>query len=220
MDGFAATPTGIGQRLLLWKALQSKWSLFLLDIATAFLHAMMPEDSCICVRLDAVPEEIRQEFGMLVRCCRALYGLRESPRLFQEELAARLAEKCIRRLVSDPQLFVGESLMLSAHADDLLCATPPEKEEDMKKMLEELFKLTRGPTFGPAWERYLGRLYRRVADSLEVRVPEEYLMEILRLNGFQTCRPVSTPMVPRTRTEETGPLSEVDARGFGEINDL
>ncbi len=44
LDVYAATPTSIGQRIVLWEALREDWIIGSTDISTAFLHARVPDD--------------------------------------------------------------------------------------------------------------------------------------------------------------------------------
>eukprot|EP00972_Heterocapsa_arctica_P069002 10197144-Heterocapsa_arctica.AAC.1 len=44
-DTYAATPTNIGARILLYEALRRGWPVMLGDVSTAFLHAFLPEGS-------------------------------------------------------------------------------------------------------------------------------------------------------------------------------
>ena len=42
VDGYAAAPTLLGQKLLVWRGLKHKRSFVILDVTTAFLHAPLP----------------------------------------------------------------------------------------------------------------------------------------------------------------------------------
>eukprot|EP00972_Heterocapsa_arctica_P064381 9502155-Heterocapsa_arctica.AAC.1 len=88
MDTYAATASGARARALLALAAHRRrrgeaWCLQTGDVSTAFLHAPLPPDR----RFYVVPPSTEHEGAALWRLKRAFYGLRESPRFFQEHLA-------------------------------------------------------------------------------------------------------------------------------------
>ena len=83
-DVYAAAPTSAAARLLLIMAQRRKWPVALGDVSTAFLHATLPTDGDPVITRP--PPDLQKE-GSLWRLKRALYGLRSSPRLFQEHFA-------------------------------------------------------------------------------------------------------------------------------------
>ena len=86
MDTFAATPTTTAHRLMLYIAHIKKLNVALGDMGTAFLHAPLPKDMIVHVQ---PPMNLRRP-GEVWKLFKALYGLRQAPRLFQEFLAASL----------------------------------------------------------------------------------------------------------------------------------
>eukprot|EP00972_Heterocapsa_arctica_P074104 10939479-Heterocapsa_arctica.AAC.1 len=101
-----ATASGVGARLLLALAGHRRcrgeaWILQIGDVSTAFLHAPLPPDR----RFYVVPPATENEGGALWHILKALYGLRESPRFFQEHLAKVASGHGWQRLLADPQLF-------------------------------------------------------------------------------------------------------------------
>eukprot|EP00972_Heterocapsa_arctica_P100629 14837316-Heterocapsa_arctica.AAC.1 len=70
------------------------------DVSTAFLHAPLPAGAKVYV----IPPACDRQPGKVWRM-KALYGLRQSPRLFQEHLAGILASEGYVRLRADPQLY-------------------------------------------------------------------------------------------------------------------
>ena len=81
-DAFAATPTLIGQRLLIWTFLNNAdYVVGSLDISTAFLHASLPDGHVVALK--------KPKFGVASdeKCDgffaqKAVYGLRVAPRAF------------------------------------------------------------------------------------------------------------------------------------------
>ena len=108
MDTFAATASGVSARLVMAVAMTRRrqgeaWVIKTGDVATAFLHASLPKDRRIYIKPPST-----EGAATMWRLKKALYGLRESPRLFQQHLAA-VAEQCgwVRGKI-DPQLYYHE----------------------------------------------------------------------------------------------------------------
>ena len=138
MDTFAASPTSVGHRIVISRAMRRGWRMYVIDIKTAFLHAPLPPGAKIF--LQPPQTEIRNlrenEEGEIWRAEAAVYGLRQSPRWFQEWLADQLIARGFRRLTSDAQVFLREDeVTLYIHADDMLLVVD---EKDYEKVVKEL----------------------------------------------------------------------------------
>ena len=122
MDTFAATPTTTAQRLVMLIAFSRCWGLKLGDVGTAFLHALLTAGMDVYMR---PPVNLRHH-GQVRRLHKALYGLRQSPRLFQEFLAEAFTALGWKRCVVEPQLYFHErtGAWLTARGDDLMMAAP------------------------------------------------------------------------------------------------
>ena len=191
MDTFAASPTSMAQRIIVQRALERGWSLVPGDVATAFLHAPLPEDMCILVKPPAT-----EKSGCLWRLRKALYGLRVAPRLWQEWFAKTAKSHGFRRLLADAQLYEHEATgaLMMVFADDILLAVKDTDTERVKADLDAEMKIRWGEVVGEQqWTRYLGREWRRVQDGYEVRIPECYWTATLARAGLQHCKPVMTP---------------------------
>jgi hypothetical protein len=196
-DVFAGCPTLIGQRLLLQRATERGWAVKTGDISTAFLHA--PVDHEAWVR---PPRTEPRHDKVVWRLRKALYGLRTSPRMFQQHLAERLARHGVVRLLGDCQLYLHTSTgaLLSIHTDDLLICAPDLKL--IQSFVEAEFTVKWGDEIGmDSWVRYLGREFRRVSNGFLVRTPEKYVQKLLLDAGMEQSRAVSTPAVPLSAAE-------------------
>jgi len=170
----------------------SDWVVRIGDVSTAFLHASIPESRHIVV----IPPVGEEEPEYLWRMLKALYGLRESPRLFQEHLAQVTQSRGWTRLRMDPQLYVHleTGAVMSVFADDLLIIMPRAKEEQVRRTLDEKLKIKWGAEIDLTWTRYLGREWCQVArGEFAVRMPLQYWAELLEEAGLRESRALSTP---------------------------
>ncbi|CAE8640336.1 unnamed protein product [Polarella glacialis] len=189
-DTFAATPSGCAHRLLLLVAARKQWPVQLGDVSTAFLHASLPQP--VYLR----PPATERKPGKVWKLAKALYGLRQSPQLFQQFLADQLAHLGWRRLITEPQLFVHEptGAMATIHADDMLLTVPAKARARLMKEIEGPVKMKWTDTVTEdQWVRFLGKEYRRIKDGFAVRVPPEYYEKLLEMFRLETCRSVVSP---------------------------
>ena len=77
---YAATPAFVTLKVMLTLALANRWSIWSLDIGTAFLHAKLPQDKRILVW---PPKDQLQFHGYLWELEKAMYGLRVAPKSWQ-----------------------------------------------------------------------------------------------------------------------------------------
>ena len=114
---FASTPSLTTLKLLLTLTSAFGWFVTTGDVSTAFLHAPMDTDIFVIPPLEFYPEG-----GVLWKLKRALYGLRNAPKLWQEHFAACMKKNGFERMKSDPNLYVHKEkrLYVLAYVDDLM----------------------------------------------------------------------------------------------------
>ena len=77
----------------------NRWDVVTADISSAFLQAPIPNEELVLVK---PPPELEQNPDVLWRLKKALYGLKTSPKLWQQHLAAKLQELGLRKNKADP----------------------------------------------------------------------------------------------------------------------
>ena len=187
-DTFAASPATLGQRLLVRMSVVNGWGVG--GVSTAFLHAPLPEGSVVLV--DPPPSLKKQ--GYVWKLNKAVYGLRQAPRLFREFLARELEKTGWVRLLADPQFFVHpDGAMLIIHADDLLLTAACADIEKFQKQLSEHMVIKWGDHFtDEAWVKYLGREWRLVPHGIAVRIPPHHYDKLLDLMLMRDCKAIAT----------------------------
>ena len=139
-DLWTATPSLAGVRTLLAVAAATRREVATADVSTAFLHVDLNRE------VYAVPPPVLRRPGKVWRLCKALYGLREAPKLFGEFLVEVLEEKMgCHRLRSDPQVFVAANgTHLAVYADDLVATGQKEQINQTWKELGRYVALKTG----------------------------------------------------------------------------
>jgi hypothetical protein len=102
------------------------------DAITAFLNSRLHTE--IYTRL---PDGFHNQ-GMCWKLLKALYGLRISPRLWQEE-ASRVLEKLdLKSTPEDPCLFYMTGIIVFFYVDDIIIASHPTAREQAKSLIKAL----------------------------------------------------------------------------------
>eukprot|EP00972_Heterocapsa_arctica_P095297 14055572-Heterocapsa_arctica.AAC.1 len=72
---------------------------------------------------------------------------------------------------------------------------------EVKQALQRHLKIKWGSTIEGNWEKYLGRWLRRrnvdANDGFNVRIPPDYVRNLLSLAGLEHCKPVLTPLMDK-----------------------
>ena len=183
---FASTPSLVTMRLLLVMALARNWSISLADISTAFLHAAIGAGEEIFV---VPPAEYYPTRNCLWKLNRAMYGLKQSPRLWQEHFAKTMQKLGFRRCKSDSNLYCHSSkqLYVLAYVDDLMIVGDPEQSKAFIDSLnkELLVKIT-GRLEAGSEHSFLGRKLRHNGDSIDILMSQQYIEEILKLYSMNS----------------------------------
>lgn len=167
------------------------------DVATAFLHAPIDKPTYV----EILWPQREEKPGYVWKLKKALYGLRQSPKLFQLHLASCLARRGFRRCLSDPQMcyHVDHEASLSVRAGDLLLACPCDQLAAWQKRISaELTIRWEDDNTKDKWVSYLGRDWRRTADGrgFRVRIPAGYYRKCLEQLNLKHSKPVTTPVLP------------------------
>ena len=121
----------------------------------------------------------------------ALYGLRNSPKLWQTHFASVMAKTGFKRMKSDPNLYVHESkrLYVLAYVDDLMFFGQKREVDSMAQDLQSdlLLKLTGTLSEGEN-VTFLGREIRRTPDAIELYMKSEYIDRMLELYDMKSCK--------------------------------
>ena len=99
---YASTPLSAILRTILAISLAMSWIIKVGDISVAFLHAAVALATGILLR---PPKEFYLEGNILWRLKKAMYGLRSSPKAWQDHLASILQQLGYVRFISEPNVY-------------------------------------------------------------------------------------------------------------------
>ena len=195
-------------------AIARGWSIALADISTAFLHALLSEEVFVIPPFEYYPTG-----NCLCMLNRAMYGLKQSPQLWQSHFASVMKKLGFRRCKSDSNLYCHSSknLYVLAYVDDLLIVGNSELQ---KKFLEELSKellvKVTGHLKPDSQVSFLGRKLRHNGDSIDIFMPPDYVEDLLKIYNMQKANPApNTGSSALKRIEDAdSPLSAADHATF------
>ena len=160
-----------------------------MDIVTAFLYGLV--DELIYV---TQPEGFIKDPDLVCQLIKALYDLKQAPRVWYGVIKAFLKELGFNSCESDHSVFVSKDkkTFIAVYVDDLLifCANMSYIRV-IKGKLAARFKMT---DLGPA-QHYLGIEVIRTGNSILLR-QRTYLIKVLERFGMDKCKPVGSPMDP------------------------
>ena len=158
-------------RTLLAIGVQPEMSIQQMDVTTAFLNGTLKED--IYMAQPVGFEEPGREHSVC-HLKKSLYGLKQSPRRWHEELSTHLVTAGFKQCRADPCVFYkwvqGQLTIISVYVDDLILLTDLICEmEEIKKNLSLRFKMKDlcaisyclgiGITHGDGWMQIQQRQY-------------------------------------------------------------
>lgn len=197
-------PTQTAIKMVVSFAAGLRQGLFALDFSQAFINAPCGKTD-LYIELPDLPTEMQTgEFGsskssgMVGHLRKALYGLRDSPRLWQRFLLKFLAEDVgARVLVSDRNVLKwawrGMTLLMVVHVDDVLF-TPSTREIHMEflRVVRSKFTITGGEEMV---SKFCGYQFRFDAHAETITMhQEDFARALLTKYGATDWKPEATPL--------------------------
>jgi reverse transcriptase-like protein len=194
-ETYAATMAGRSFRSVVATAAHFDLDMVQYDVVNAFVNAKLP------FRVHMRHPHGYAKQGKHLRLLRALYGLRASPLLWQQDLTATLKKLGFEQLAHEPCCFKQQGILLFVYVDDIVVASPKGKRalvQDLMAKLAKTYELSGG---GPL-EWFLGI---RVLRDREKRViwlsQAAYLQKISKLITKGYKGPDDVPMTVHTRVD-------------------
>jgi len=132
-DTYAATLAMKVFRALVALAAAFDLQMFQFDAMNAFLNARLPR-TIYC----RTPEGFTNEFGELIELLRALYGLKEAPLLWYQELSSTLKKLGLKPVPGALCLFTSDRLIVFFYVDDIVVLVHPLNIATYKSFKQQL----------------------------------------------------------------------------------
>ena len=182
-------------RLLLGLASARKWQIDQLDVVTAFLNPVIDKENVYMTLPLGIGDLPPHLSGQLVRLRKALYGLRQAPRLWYLMIDKFLMSIGFRKSNIEPNLYIQDDILLLLYVDDMLIAYQDSgKAQGVKDSLQAEYRMQ---DVGPA-RRFLGLDIEREADGTYSVHQRRYIDGILRRFGMESANTAPTPLHKNT----------------------
>ena len=149
---------------------------------------------------------------------RALYGLRNAPRLWQDHFASAMERNNFQRMKSDLNLYVhkAKGLYVLAYVDDLMFfGCKPDVDDLISILRKELILKVTGERTEGSQVTFLGRNIRRTGDFIELSMSESYVENIVKELDLLNAKPALTPGTDTLKTKGVSePLSKDERKRY------
>ena len=192
---YASTPIFGILRILLTMAQHNHWTIQAGDVSTAFLHAPAPADN---LYMWPPPELYPSGHNTTTawKLNKAIYGLRSSPKSWQDHFAQVLQQMGLSRLTSEPNVYRNneQTMFVMVYVDDLLFLGQQQEVDKTFKEVQKHVLLRPTGTLGIGQTiQFLGRDVHNNGDFFEVSLKPEYITTLLKETKMEASNPASAP---------------------------
>ncbi|GJZ45442.1 retrovirus-related pol polyprotein from transposon TNT 1-94 [Tanacetum coccineum] len=178
-------------RIFLAYVAHKSFTVFQMDVKTAFLHGTLKEDVYVCQPEGFIDADHPSHVYKLKK---ALYGLKQAPRAWYDELSTFLLQNHFFKGTIDPTLFIrrfdDDILVVQVYVDDIIFgSTHPRYTQLFSDLMKSRFEMSMmgEMTF------FLGLQVNQSPRDIFIN-QSNYVLEILKKYGMKTYDPVGTPM--------------------------
>ncbi|GKC29076.1 retrovirus-related pol polyprotein from transposon TNT 1-94 [Tanacetum coccineum] len=190
-ESFALVARMEAIRIFLAYATHKSFTVFQMDVKTAFLHGTLKEDVYVCQPKGFIDAN---HPSYVYKLKKALYGLKQAPKAWYDDLSTFLLQNHFFKDIIDPTLFIrrfdDDILVVQVYVDDIIFGfTNPRYTQLFSDLMKSGFKMSMmgEMTF------FLGLQVNQSPCGIFIK-QSNYVLEILRKYGMETCDPIGTPM--------------------------
>lgn len=213
-DAFVPVARMESVRLLLALAAQEGWRVHHMDVKSAFLNGDLKEEVYVHQPPGFV---IPGKENKVLRLRKALYGLRQAPRAWNDKLDSTLKKMGFQQSPHEASVYRrgkgGNALLVGVYIDDLVITGSKEEEvEEFKAQMKATFQMS---------DLGLLSFYLEIEvhqDSSGISLHQTaYAKHIVELGGLTGCNLAHTPMEERLKLSRDSTAEEVDTTEYRRI---
>ena len=202
-DLFAGTPPLFANRLLVSMAATcrlNQWGLMALDVSCAFLFTECERRLYIELP-SADPESKTSEYVRRLR--KALYGTREAPQLWNNELRRALGTTGFQSSRLHPRVFNHwrKDVYIVAHMDGLLVAGPPSDLEWVQGEIKKIYEIQGEMLRHGGMVKFLGREIWLAQGGVVCASDPKHAQLLIDVRGLHVTNGTDVPFGPDDRPE-------------------
>ncbi|GKA99469.1 retrovirus-related pol polyprotein from transposon TNT 1-94 [Tanacetum coccineum] len=183
-------------RLFLAYAAHKDFTVFQMDVKTAFLNGILKEE----VYVGQPPGFVSKQYPDHVYALdKALYGLKQAPRAWYDVLSKFLIDSGFQKGSIDTTLFIkkkGKHIMLiQIYVDDIIFgSTNPKYCTKFSELMVKRFEMS----MMGEMKFFLGLQVNQFSNGIFIN-QSKYILDILKRFGMENCDTVPTPMVEQAK---------------------
>nr|GEZ38482.1 hypothetical protein [Tanacetum cinerariifolium] len=192
-------------------ATHKSFTVFQIDVKTAFLHGTLKEDVYVCQPEGFIDADHPSHVFKLKK---ALYGSKQAPRAWYDGLSTFLLQNHFFKGTTDPTLFirrfVDDILVVHVYVDDIIFGfTHPRYTQLFFDLMKSCFEMSMmgEMTF------FFGLQVNQSPCGIFLN-QSNYVLEILKKYGMESCDPVGTPMEIKDKLDLDQNGTPVDATKY------
>ncbi|GJS03539.1 retrovirus-related pol polyprotein from transposon TNT 1-94 [Tanacetum coccineum] len=194
-------------RIFLAFAAHMNMVIYQMDVKTAFLNGNLREEVYVSQPDGFVDPDKPNHVYKLKK---ALYGLKQAPRAWYDMLSSFLISNDFSKGSVDPTLFIrregNELILVQIYVDDIIfAASTPELCDLFAKIMCSKFKMSMMGKIS----FFLGLQISQSPKGIFIN-QSKYALESLKKYGYESCDPVDTPMVEKSKLDEDKEGKAVD----------
>ncbi|KAJ9557105.1 hypothetical protein OSB04_011719 [Centaurea solstitialis] len=198
-------------RMFLAYAAYKDFTVFQMDVKTAFLYGHLKEEVYVAQPEGFVHKEHPDYVYVLDK---ALYGLKQAPRAWYEELSKHLLSKGFKKGSVDSTLFLmkeGEHIVvIQIYVDDIIFgSTSRELCKKFENVMTEEFKMSMMGEINFS----LGLQVRQFSDGIFIN-QSKYIFDLLKKYDMSGCHSIGTPMATGNSIGPDHEGKDVDLRNY------
>nr|GEV31637.1 retrovirus-related Pol polyprotein from transposon TNT 1-94 [Tanacetum cinerariifolium] len=194
-------------RIFLAYAAHKNMVVYQMDVKTAFLNGNLREEVYVS-QLDRFVDQDNPNHVYKLK--KALYGLKQAPRAWYDMLSSFLISQDFSKGSVDPTLFIcrngNDLLTVQIYVDDIIFAASTLELCDLfANLMCSKFKMS----IMDKISFFLGLQISQSPRDIFIN-QSKYAIESLKKYGFESCNPVETPMVEKSKLDEDKEGKAVD----------
>ncbi|KAJ9536703.1 LOW QUALITY PROTEIN: hypothetical protein OSB04_un000088 [Centaurea solstitialis] len=198
-------------RMFLAYAAYKDFTVFQMDVKTAFLYGHLKEEVYVTQPEGFVDPDHPDYVYILDK---ALYGLKQAPRAWYEELSTYLLSKGFKKGSVDSTLFIMKEgdhiVVIQVYVDDIIFGST---SKDLCKKFETIMTQEFKMSMMGEINFFLGLQVKQFTDGIFIN-QSKYIFDLLKKYDMSSCNSISTPMATGNKIGPDHEGKDVDLRTY------
>ncbi|KAI3746516.1 hypothetical protein L6452_08950 [Arctium lappa] len=196
-------------RMFLAYAAHKNFTVFQMDVKTAFLNDIVKEEVYVSQPEGFVNQDKPDHVYILDK---ALYGLKQAPRAWYDVLSKFLVKSGFSKGKIDTTLFIkkekADIILIQIYVDDIIFgSTNPKYCKNFSNLMVSRFQMS----MMGEMNFFLGLQVKQLSTGIFIN-QSKYILDILRKYKMENHKSIGTPMAPGTKIHTDPSGKSVDAR--------